>query len=250
MKNLQEWTCCDETTKLDGLFQDTSKCFDNFKHHVFWICSAYCIVGACAVHLRQREGFSSVGQSATSKRRNESLFSPLLPAATWSGNPSCAVRWSSRGEVYGVGSVSGVLAQVLSVFHLPLPLFGELSYCVWCTRRYFAAAEGGEIHRPVWWGPGWPPPGSGLGKIVKLGFFVVRFRYCFSCEVHIVVMLTELCKFGLFTVLKGIIGSVMWARGGKTDVHVHVAFSAKLQIRNCNCSVGSGSSLLMFCIHC
>jgi hypothetical protein len=33
----------------------------------------------------------------------------------------------------------------LSVFHVPLPVFGELSYCVWCTRRYLAAAQGGEF---------------------------------------------------------------------------------------------------------
>jgi hypothetical protein len=50
----------------------------------------------------------------------------------------------------------------------------------------------------------------GEGRLTGVFFVVVvRFMYCFSCEVHIVVMLTELCKFGLFTVLKGIIGSVM-----------------------------------------
>jgi hypothetical protein len=55
--------------------------------------------------------------------------------------------------------------------------------------------------------------------------------YCFSCEVPIVVTLTQLCKFGLFTVLKGIIGSVMWARGGEMDVHVHVAFQPSCRSR-------------------
>jgi hypothetical protein len=179
--------------------------------------------------LGQGRGCSSCGQSATSQRRNGSLFSPsLLPAATWrSGTPCCAVRWSSRGEVNGGGSVSGVLAQVLSVFHVPLPLFGGVSYCVWCTRRYLAAAHGGRDSPPSVVGAVMATHGERFGEgRLTAGFFVVvvRFMYCFSCEVHIVVMLTELCKFGLFAVLKGIIGSVMWTRGGKTDVHVHVTF--------------------------
>ena len=43
-------------------------------------------------------------------------------------------------------------------------------------------------------------PGERFGEGRLTGFFffvVVRFMYCFSCEVHIVVMLTELCKFGV-----------------------------------------------------
>ena len=92
---------------------------------------------------------------------------------------------------------------------------GEVSVCVLGTRHCLTAAQKDEIHRPVWWGPWWPPPGSGRGwEITWVLFVVVRFRYYLfrKCTLG---LNADRIVFGLFIIFIGIVDLVMWATSDK-----------------------------------